>query len=299
MKKGMLWFVVITLFNGINNRCRAESVSLEEYDRLITPTVPTLLSFESPYKNQHLFYAGICHDNSPDHYQYKTVDEEWDIFRKKTNLKNTVIIGELLPDAICSSYETKDEAIRVQSDCGYVLWLAQQHNLTLIGAELPYKTVIQQLLQEFKKEHVHYFCFAFAADFWTRYEEKPDLENFILERVHTWTDDPSITFDYLIALHRAYTGKTLSVPERSFFVRLMTLTHHTNLISRLFSYFSIPKKTLRIIYPILRRCHQLRDNHTFNVIRAQWDAGNNIFIIYGALHAAALKESLRKLTQQS
>ena len=298
MKKRTVCLILIAFFSVIKNRSHVESIPLEEYDKLTSPTIPTLLSFESPHKNQYLVYAGTCHDNSPDHYQYKIIDKEWDSFKKKTKLHNTIIIGELLPEtATHFSYKTKNEAIQIHNDSGYALWLAQQHNLTFIGAEVPYKKIIQQLLQEFKKEHVHYFCFAFAADFWTRYEEKPDLKSFILDRVQGWTNDYSITFDYLIKLHRLYTGKMLTIPERSFFVKLMTLTYQTDHISRFLTYFFIPKKTLRIIYPILRRCHQLRDNYAFNIIRTEWNSGKNIFIIYGALHAVALKQPLKKLIQ--
>lgn len=291
--------VVISFFCGpFIHYCKAEPLTLEEYDALTTPSVPTLYSFCASHHKQYLSYAGTCHSNAPDHPQYPLIKKEWEAFKEKTGLKNTVVIVETLPDAIFHQYQTKQEAINLVSDRGYALWLAQKHNLTIVGAELSYKTVFKQLLREFKKEHVHYFCFAFASDFWTRYDEKPNLEAFILERVHLWTGDNSITFEYLCGLHHAYTGKVLATLDKFFFLRLMTLTNHTNYIERILSYFSIPYKARSIIYPLLRRSHQLRDAHTFTIIRSHWEAGKNIFIVYGALHAAALKEPLRRLTQQ-
>jgi len=274
-------------------------VSLEQYDSLTSPAVPTVLSFTCPDTKQHLCYIGTCHDNNPSHPQYTTLDAQWKHFLKQTHPENSVIIAEALAnDDTYHYFTTRNQAIAVASDRGYAGWLAKKYGVRFVGGDLCHKAMIQQLLEEFPKEQVHYFCFAFAADFWTRYEEKPDLPSFILERVHYWTGDASITFDSLVKLHEQYTNRKFVRPERQFFVRLMTLTYHTNRIGRVLTYFSVPSKVLGIIYPLLRRSHQIRDTHTFNIIKEQWQAGKNIFVVYGALHAVALRDALQVLTQQ-
>ncbi len=273
-------------------------ITLEDYDNLNTPSVPTIFSYTSP-ENQLLIYLGTCHDTSLKNAQYSTIDKHWRAFLESSKGKHAAIIGELLPGDIShDGYQSKAEAITYGADCGYAKWLGETNNISVIGAELSHKAVIQQLLKEFDKDEVYYFCFALAADFWTRYEEKPSLEQFILEKVHKWTEDPTITFKQLTALHELYTGKPLTTPNKSFFVRLMTLTYHTSYLERVLTYFSIPTSVLKIVYPILRRSHQIRDTHTLGIISDQWKSGKHLFIIYGALHAIALKKHLEKLTQQ-
>ena len=273
-------------------------ISLEEYDDLSTPSVPTIFSYTSP-ENQLLVYIGTCHDTAIKNAQYATLDKYWRTFLEKTKGKHVAIIGEILTgDLSHDGYQTKAEAIASGADCGYAKWLGETNNIPVIGAELSHKTVIQHLLKEFDKDEVYYFCFALAADFWTRYEEKPDLEPFIIERVHKWTDNKTITFRHLAGLHELYTGKPLTTPNKNFFIRLMTLTYHTSYLERALTYFSIPTAVLDVIYPILRRSHQIRDVHTFGIISDQWKSGKNLFIIYGALHAIALKKHLERLTQQ-
>ena len=273
-------------------------VSLEDYDDLNTPSVPTVFSYTS-LDNQLLVYIGTCHDTDLKNSQYATLDKHWRTFLERTKGKHTAIIGEILTgDVSHNGYKSKTEAITYGADCGYAAWLGETNNIPVIGAELSHKAVIQQLLIEFDKDEVYYFCFALAADFWTRYEEKPELEQFIIERVHKWTNDKTITFRHLTGLHELYTGRPLSTPNKNIFIRLMTLTYHTSYLERALTYFSIPTSVLDVIYPILRRSHQIRDAHTFGIISDQWKSGKNLFIIYGALHAIALKKHLEKLTQQ-
>jgi hypothetical protein len=273
-------------------------VPLKEYDKLSTPSVPTIFSYASP-ENQLLVYLGTCHDTALQNPQYATLDRWWRVFLEKTKGKHVAIISETLTgDLSHQGYNTKVGAIASGADCGYATWLGEAYNIPVIGAELSHQAVIQQLLKEFDKNEVYYFCFALAADFWTRYEEKPDLEPFITERVQRWTNDKTITFKQLAALHELYTGRPLTIPNKNFFIRLMTLTYHTSYLERILTYFSIPTSVLDVIYPILRRSHQIRDAHTFGIISDQWKSGKNLFIIYGALHAIALKNHLEKLTQQ-
>ncbi len=273
-------------------------ISLEEYDELSTPSVPTIFSYTSP-ENQLLIYIGTCHDTDIKNSQYVTLDKQWHLFREHAKGGHAAIISETLTGDIShTNYRTQTAAITFGADCGYATWLGEANTIKVIGAELSHKTVIQQLLKEFDKDDVYYFCFALAADFWTRYEDKPELESFILGRVHKWTDNTTITFKQLTTLHERYTGKSLTIPDKNFFVRLMTLTYHTSYIERALTYFSIPTSVLNVIYPILRRSHQIRDEHTFGIISDQWKSGKNLFIIYGALHAITLKKHLEKLTQQ-
>jgi hypothetical protein len=272
-------------------------ISLEEYDELNTPSIPTVLSYTSP-EHQLLVYIGTCHDTNLKNSQYTILDKNWRSFLERTHGQHITIISETLGgDLSHADYVTKAEAISSGADCGYATWLGKTHNIPVIGAELSHKAVIQQLLKEFDKDEVYYFCFAMAADFWTRYEEKPTLEPFILDRVRKWTDNPAITFKHLTALHELYTGKAFTTPNKNFFIRLMTLTYHTSYLQRALTYFSIPASVLTIIYPILRRSHQIRDAHTLGIISDNWKAGKHLFIIYGALHAIALKKHLEKLTQ--
>jgi|GEM_PF-3592854 len=274
-------------------------IPLEEYDDLSTPSVPTIFSYTSA-ENQLLMYIGTCHDTNIKNSQYSTLEKQWHIFLEHTKEnKHNAIIGELLTgDVSHNGYQSKTEAITYGADCGYAAWLGEAHNIPVIGAELSHKAVIQQLLKEFDKDEVYYFCFALAADFWTRYKEKPNLELFIIERVRKWTNDNTITFRHLTRLHELYTGRPFTTPNKNFFLRLMTLTYHTSYFERALTYFSIPTSVLNIIYPILRRSHQIRDAHTFGIISDQWKSGKNLFIVYGALHAIALKKQLEKLTQQ-
>lgn len=273
------------------------TVSLEEYDELSTPSVPTVFSYTSP-NNQILIYIGTSHDTNIKNSQYTILDRNWRSFLEKTQGKHITIISETLTgDLSHDGYASKTEAISNGADCGYATWLGETNHVPVIGAELSHKAVIQQLLKEFDKDEVYYFCFAMAADFWTRYEEKPALEAFIVERVRKWTDDSTVTFKKLTALHELYTGKALTIPDKKFFIRLMTLTYHTSYLQRALTYFSIPASVLTIIYPILRRSHQIRDAHTLGIITDNWKAGKHLFIIYGALHAIALKKHLEKLTQ--
>lgn len=271
-------------------------IPLEEYDALNTPSIPTVLTFSSS-RDQLLTYIGTSHDNNPQIYQYRILDHYWKLFLKYANSANAVVICETLAgDDTYNGYATKTSAIIYGGDCGYATWLGQSHAFPVIGAELSHKTVIQQLLKEFDRDHVYYFCFALATDFWTRYDEKPNLEQFVLKRVQRWTDTKTITFKQLTDLHEKYTGKILKTPERNFFVRLMTLTYHTSYLERALTYFSIPTSVLAIIYPLLRRSHQLRDSHTLNIIQEQWKTGKHLFIVYGALHAVTLKKYLEQLT---
>ncbi len=273
-------------------------ISLEEYDGLSEPSAPTVFSYTSP-ENQLLIYLGTSHVTNLKNSQYAAIDKHWRAFLERTKGKPTAIISETLSgDVSHNGYTSKTEAITYGADCGYATWLGETNTIPVIGAELSHKAVIQQLLKEFDKDKVYYFCFAIAADFWTRYKEKPDLEHFILERVHTWTNDKTITFKHLTGLHKLYTGKSLTTPSKHFFIPLMTLTYHTSYLERALTYFYIPTSALNVIYPMLRRSHQIRDEYAFDIISDQWKSGKNIFIVYGALHAITLKKHLKKLTQQ-
>lgn len=285
-------------------------VDLATYDNLSTPSVPYAYSLRSKDDKQLLEYIGTDHTKPLTHKQYAVIDKRLKEFLKNSAHKPVSIIEALYPQ----SYGSKKEAYNKLTDCGYANWLCSQNNIPVIGGELSHKAVIQQIIHEFGKDAGYYFAFAQAMSFNGRNSSYVNpvikYEGFIVEQVCEWTGDNTVTWNSLIDLHKKYTGldfPTMAMSgfsDMTFFSRLMDLSYHTSFMRSTFGNIipfrsSIPSSVAQKFYPMLRRSHQIRDNHTLAIITEQWNQKKNIFIVYGALHAAALKKSLQNLVNQS
>lgn len=268
----------------------AEVISVDTYDSFKRVSAPYAYSFQSP-SGQTIDYIGTCHTSDPTHPQYATLNNRWKKFLEH-KAHNPVTIVEA---AHVGDYTSQETALAKATDCGYATWLSSQHDVPLIAGELTHKAVIQQLLQEFTKDEVYYFAFAQAVSFALR-TQAASLEQYVLQQVTAWTNDSTITFSELTALHKTFTGLPFE-PRGNFFFPLNDLSYHTSFLSGLLYSFTLPRSVAKKFYPLLRRSFQIRDNHTLNIITEQWNLKKNIFVVYGAHHAATLEQPLKKLTQ--
>lgn len=284
----------------------AAQVDLATYDNLGTPSVPYAYSLRSKDSKQLLEYIGTEHTKPLTHKQYVVIDKRFKEFLKNSANKQVSVIEALYPQ----SYGSKEQAYSSLTDCGYANWIASQSNIPIIGGELSHKAVVQQIIQEFGKEAGYYFAFAQAMSFEARNSSKQgDPTPSLVQSVREWTGDNAVTWNSLIELHKKFTGVDFpkmalsGFSDMTFFSRLMDLSYHTSFMRSTFGNVmpfrsSIPSSVAQKFYPMLRRSHQIRDNHTLAIITEQWNQKKNIFIVYGALHAAALKKSLQNLVNQ-
>ncbi len=270
---------------------RAHALTNDVYDSLKNVGAPYPYSCRSK-AGQLLEIIGTCHTNDRSHSQYSTIDTRWKAFLQQTNNKPITIIEAAFP----VHYNSRESALQQANDCGYANWLSSHNNVPVVPGELTHAQVARQLISEFGKDKGYYFAFAQAMDFSTRGNDFS--ESSVLSMVQSWTGDSSITFDQLKKLHFDFTGSTFS-PSATFFFNLMNIAHHNSMLRSLLFTFSVPRSVLAKFYPILRRSHQIRDQHLLQVITSQWHQGKNIFIVYGYMHAAALKKSLKSLARAS
>ncbi len=269
----------------------AHAITNDIYDSLGNVGAPYPFSCRSK-AGQLLEVIGTCHTSNRNHSQYSTIDTRWKAFLQQTNNKPVTIIEAAFP----ARYNSPESALQAANDCGYANWLSSHNNVPVVAGELTHGQIVRQLISEFGKEMGYYFAFAQAMDFVTRTNNFS--ESSVLSMVQSWTGDSSITFDQLKKLHLDFTSSPFS-PSATFFFNLMNIGHHTSLTRSLLYSFSVPKSILAKFYPILRHSHQIRDQHLLQVITNQWKQGKNIFMIYGSMHAAALKKSLQNLTKTS
>ena len=243
---------------------------------------------------------GTHHTNDPQDPQFKPVIDAWNRFITAIpSKKNISVVIENPSGRACRHYQTSEEAIEHDCDRGLATYFAQQHHATLIGAELPTESVIAQLFNEFDHDLVLYFCFAQALLYWHDFNKhETSQKDFVMNYVHQWTKQTHITFEDLVALHKKLTGKSFR-SHSVFFKNIMNLEHHNSFLKSLFSIFSKPiKRFKKDFHTLLKRSHQIRDQHIFNVIKAEWNKGNHVFIVYGAFHTIALESALQELAQQ-
>ncbi len=300
MKKLYFYTILCVIVNA------AAQVDLATYDNLSTPSVPYAYSLRSKSTQQLLEYIGTDHTKPLTHKQYNIIDKRLKEFLKNSGQRQISIIEAVYPQ----SYSSKEEAYNKLTDCGYANWISSQNNIPVIDGELSHQAVIQQIIQEFGKEAGYYFAFAQAISFEARNSSKQgDPTPSLVQSVREWTEDNTVTWNSLKDLHKKFTGldfPTMALSDFSdmiFFSRLMDLSYHTSFMRSTFGNVipfrsSIPSSVAHKFYPMLRRSHQIRDNHTLAIITEQWNQKKNIFIVYGALHAAALKKSLQNLVNQ-
>jgi uncharacterized protein Usg len=225
--------------------------------------------------------------------------------------------------------EITEKIICSHGDHGYAACLASEKAIPVVGSELTHKQVIEALSKDFDSNLVLYFCFVQALDFWNRSTKKstltqvidfwkasltsdpiatividfwrkptsnPLLESYVVDQVRSWTGTTTVTFNDLAALHQSYARMVFMHNDTKLFSQLMYISNYGKL-ERHFMFLSKEYALANLLSPLLERTHQIRDAYTLAIITKEWNAGKNLFIVYGALHAVALKKSLEQLTK--
>lgn len=135
-----------------------------------------------------------------------------------------------------------------------------------------------------------------AGDFEQKPTSNPLLESYVVDQVRSWTNTTTVTFNDLTELHQSYANMTFRLDDTKLFSQLMDISNY-GIPERHLVFWGKEYELANLFFRLLERTHQIRDSYTLDIIRKEWSAGKNLFIVYGALHAVVLKKSLEHLTK--
>lgn len=253
-------------------------ITFEEYSKIKhdTPYFYTLGS-----NKQKIYYFGERHSRDSQDTQWQQAKNFWLEFLENTNgAKRIVFVEGSKPPLM----DTEEEAISKYGGPGFITFLASQHKIDTHCPEPERAYEMNELAKQFSKEEITYYYFARSANGWNRMKEpKPVFEKYISQALKKneieskWSD-----FDFSIenmkSVHKKLFGSEFDENNSTFFKDIVS-----------------PVRSETKINEIASSCSNIRNEYMVKEIQKYWEAGNSIYIHYGAGHAVMQEPVLRDL----
>lgn len=245
----------------------------DERDKQGLSDEPYLLAYTSTA--QSLTFFGSRHVNDPEDKQFTEIESLWDQFLDSPGKKMALCEGGLRS----IEGKTKDEAIRLDGDPGFICWLANQAGIEVISPEPDRALEVRELVGAFGSRKTALYYFVRRIYQWARtdFRRQPNINHYIESFIETFPKDElesfEMTLENLFELFKEETGKELSLIERA------TLSNLKN-----------PGKS-----EVATKSSEYRNETIFEMIRRYKTDGYSVFAVYGSGHAIVLEPALKAL----
>jgi hypothetical protein len=227
--------------------------------------------------SQQLTFFGSRHSNDVTDRQVYEIETEWQQFVASTNHHKLAICE----GGIRTHEANKDDAIKKNSETGLIIWLADRAKIDIISPEPdPDKEIAYLHAQGFDTGQIVAYYFGRQMYQWLErdYKTQPDWRSyadfFVSKHASTKTfDDGHLSLESVLEMFKAVTGKPFDPQARSVLYNL-----------------SDPSAN-----PVSSASGLFRDISLMSAITTAWNAGNDIFALYGSGHAIVLENAILSL----
>lgn len=248
--------------------------------RKVEHPVPYLFSIDR--ENHFLYYFGANHSQDPANIQFGMLRTFWNDFLIKTHKENSIVLIEGGKRPLAPSGE---QAIHHGAEPEYMTYLASVEGIEVFSPEPPESMRFAKFIEKFTKEEIAYYGFARMTYQWNGFhKDQPDFNVYIQDSLNNdrensgWSDF-DFSLDNMINVHEKMFHRKFDKTDKQFFYDVINPTTTFSRINELSRFED----------------SGLRDTYILKEIEEYWNAGKNLFIVYGSSHAVMHEPALRKL----
>lgn len=227
---------------------------------------------------QILTFFGCKHSTDPSDIQWPVLEAKWMAFVDNDNDKKVLIYER-------QDFDIKDEtrfsALAKYSESGLAAWLAEQSGVQYVSGEPQTISEIEHLKKSFNISEIVTYYFARQMLQWLTQDSamEPDWRKYAIsilskyESLGCW-ENVNLELKVVLDWFKIVNDKEFDSRDRQTLYNL-----------------SDPSQS-----KISSASGAFRDEHLFQKIKAKWQAGYDVFAVYGSGHAIVLEPALRKLS---
>lgn len=247
---------------------------------------PGLYVYEIAKQGQILFGVGSYHIYSPVDPNLDEIYKYWVNFVDVSNRQNCALVVEKtsknIEDFLKQKFENSKDAVLENAEPGYLMILAANESIDVMGFEPSRKETIRILEKNFENKYIFYHKIAQMTAQWHRMRQAPAYIEFIQsyidrEKESSGWEDFEFSLDNFKKIHRELFNSDFDLSKRQFF-----------------SDISDPSRDGGIINKVARENSTTRDIILAKNIIELWNKGKNIFVLYGNSHVINIEPVLRR-----
>lgn len=232
------------------------------------------------YTNNHqiLIFFGCKHSTDLADSQWPVLEAKWTAFATNDNDKKVLIYERQDFDI---KDETRDSALAKYSESGLAVWLAVQSEVLYVSGEPQMIAEIEHLKKRFSIPEIVTYYFARQMLQWLTRDSQmePDWRIYATNTLNKYAtlgcwENAKLELEVVLDWFKTVYGKEFDSKDRQTLYNL-----------------SDPSQS-----KISSASGVFRDEHLFQKIKAKWQAGYDVFVVYGTGHAIVLEPALRKLS---
>lgn len=230
---------------------------------------------------QEFAYIGAMHCHDPEHPIFGIIELYWEEWVKGKTSKNAQVLVE---GGTRLAGRSLKSTIQHDGEAGFLTYLAHKSGLPCATPEPDAMTEMNYLLKNFSREEILHYYFVRQVDQWhrTKKADRPEYAKYFsylrkLPKLYGW-DGYTLDTDKMEDIHAEIVGEPFDLGD-----------------AKLFSKLSDPYQKLAVTNKVSLKCGQFRDAHIVRRIKKYWDAGKNIFSVYGHSHLEVQEDDLRTL----
>lgn len=235
-------------------------------------------------RNQSLYYFGANHSRNSNHPQFNLLMEKWKEFVIETDGKKKAVIIEARE--LSKKWTTLKESIVERGEVGAGTYLAGESGSLLVFGEPEDSEIVNYLLdKKFSKEEILLFFESIAIKFWHNNKNKinKSMQEFLSNHTNKYRKllnwpDLIISVELIDSVYKNIFNQELNIDDE-----------------KIFSQITTPVTISSSINELSRSQSVYRNEYILDQIEKYWQDDYNIFIIYGAGHAAMQEPVIRSL----
>lgn len=231
------------------------------------------------YRNERqiMTFFGAQHTNDPDSPQWPVFDTAWEDFLKHGNEHKLVMYeGNHAQSATSMSAE---RALLHFSESGLIVWKAGQADIPVTSPEPGRREEAEMLLEQFETPEVFTYYFGRQMHQWLRqdYKKQPDWREYAEETVRLMSSlecwGTRVGLPQALAWYEQAAGKPFNAHDEATLYAI-----------------SDPSQS-----KVSAASGDHRDELLLDAVTEKWQAGYDVFIIYGSGHAIRMEPALDEL----
>ncbi len=237
--------------------------------------------YELQYQNDHqqLIFFGSVHSNDPNSPQWQALDAAWQRFLDHSSDRKLVFYEGGHPENIDGL--SKEEALQKFGEGGLVLHNAQTAGVPADSPEPGRDEEVEELLKQFSVAEVATYYFARQMHQWARQDhtQNPEWKKYAQDMADKVSSLPAWQgqisgLEQLLTWYKEQSGKDFTPNDIDAFYKLSD--PYQSKVSAASGHF--------------------RDEKLLQAIKDKWQAGDDLFVVYGSGHAIRLEPVLKNLT---